>query len=383
MPKDDDRCILHRRGRLELSKYWPDGSRFRRPFPNKTAAKQMRARIEAAIAFGNWRELKQELSREKPQAELTIQEFSEIYLQHCRTKNARPDFHEEEIGRFLPEIGSVPIKQFQRKDAVRLQAWRSRQSVSPATVNRMMKVLSSMLSYALERGDVDLHPMLKFCHYPEEERALRVMTIEEERAFVAALLKIDLAVFAYAAVMGECALRVSEAERLEWSHLDFSNRLLTVDRAKGKRARYIPLSDFAIDVLRMITRVEGDPHVFIRLETLKPVQEVRGPFAKAQKVTGLDWVHPEDFRHFRATQWVKLGVDLVTVQGLLGHKDIQTTRRYAHFAPRHANRSIVEAQRSEAESLRQLVLGFDRTGPKQDQEVSELERLYAMETAKA
>jgi hypothetical protein len=62
---NDDRNILERRGRPELSKYWPDGTRFRRPFPNVTQARQMRARIEAAIATGTWRELKAELSLEK------------------------------------------------------------------------------------------------------------------------------------------------------------------------------------------------------------------------------------------------------------------------------------------------------------------------------
>jgi integrase len=380
---NEDRCILTRRGQIELSKYWPDGTRFRRVFPNKTAARAMRARIETAIAFHTWRELKEELS-ENPRQDLTFKQFREIYLEHCRAKNRRCDFHEEEIDRYLPKIGNVRLNAFTRADAVRLQEWRTKQSVSPATVNRMMKVLSSMLSYAFERGDITTHPMLRFKHFPEAERELRVMTIDEERAFVAALLKIDLAVFGFAAIMGETALRPSEAERLEWPHVDLTNRILTVNsQSKGKRARYIPLSDFAVDVLRKLTRVAEDPHVFVRLETLKPVQDVREPFAKAQKATGLDWVHPEDFRHFRATQWVRLGIDLKTVQRLLGHRDIRTTMRYAHFAPEHANRTIVDAQREEAQSLRQLVIGFERTGPKQDQEVSELERLYRLETAKA
>lgn len=371
---DDDRCILSRRGRIELSKYWPDGTRFRRVFPTKPVARQMRARIDAAIAMNTWRDLKAELT-EDPKVDLTLQQFSEIFLDYIRTKNRRPDFHEEEAARFLPRVGWMRLKDFTRADAVKLQEWRSG-SVTAATVNRMMAVVRHMFNYAEKRGDIPASPMRGFGNFREEERALRVMTIEEERAFLAALLKVDIAVGVYAGVMGEAGLRPGEADRLEWRHLDLEGRILTVDIAKGKRPRYIPISDFLKDLVGMVPRVADDPHVFIRLETLKPVKDARGPFEKAQQATGLTWIHPEDFRHFRATQWVRQGVDLKTVQELLGHANIRTTMRYAHFAPRHAARSIVEAQRAEAQSLRQLM--FDYTGPKQDQGLGELERLYAL-----
>jgi integrase len=57
------------------------------------------------------------------------------------------------------------------------------------------------------------------------------------------------------------------------------------------------------------------------------------------------------FRHFRASQWVMRGIDLRTVQELLGHRDIMTTMRYAHFAPNHAAKSILAAHRAEMEEL--------------------------------
>jgi len=62
----------------------------------------------------------------------------------------------------------------------------------------------------------------------------------------------------------------------------------------------------------------------------------------------LEWIGFHDSRHFQATQWVMRGIDLRTVQELLGHSDITTTMRYSHFAPSHAMRSIAEVQKAEA-----------------------------------
>jgi integrase len=385
---NEDRNILERRGRLELSKYWPDGTRFRRPFPNVTLARQMRARIDAAIADGTWRELKSKLSLDNlptpPPKALTLRDYAPVFLAEMRRRNRRPDFHEIQVRNILPVLGDLPLKNIGRAEALQYRASRP-ETLQPCTVNRGVAVLRSMLTCAIEERLIPgPNPLFGFEDYAEAERDLYIMTLPEERAFVAALLHIDVAVGVYAGFMGETAVRPEEALRLQRTALNLDTGMLTVPAgiAKTKKARHIPISDFCRDLVGMLPQVANDPSLFIRTGTLKPVKDTRGAFLKAREGTGLD-VYPESFRHFRITRWMSQGIDPRTVQIVAGHQDIHTTMRYAHFAPGHASRLIIEVQRNEAESLRQLMLAFEvGVGPKQDQSVDELERLYALEVVK-
>ena len=49
-----------------------------------------------------------------------------------------------------------------------------------------------------------------------------------------------------------------------------------------------------------------------------------------------------DLRHTFASRLVMAGVELPTVQDLMGHKDIRMTLRYTHLVPEHL-RAVVES----------------------------------------
>src|SRR5207302_3181352 len=78
----------------------------------------------------------------------------------------------------------------------------------------------------------------------------------------------------------------------------------------------------------------GTPHVFLnyRGESLMGPREWFEGILKQAKVENFSW---HGLRHTFASRLVMAGVDLRTVQELMGHKTIQMTMRYAHLAPAH------------------------------------------------
>jgi integrase len=186
---------------------------------------------------------------------------------------------------------------------------------------------------------------------PEPIKELRVMTVCEERRLVEGVAERDLCLGAYVAILGETGLRKQEGLGLSWPNLDLRSRMLSVGKwTKSGKPRYVPLSQYAMDWLAQVPRIVGVPQVFTKPDRT-PWKDPRETFSAAKKSAGLEWVTLHDLRHFRATQWVKHGVDLRTVKELLGHASIQTTEQYAHYAPKHAIRKVHEVERLELEEL--------------------------------
>jgi integrase len=305
--------------------------------------------------MGTWQRLKEELDGRPKTTEaieanhILICDFAEVYLEeYCRVRNKRPDCKEQVLESITRILGDTPVKSLRRSHAHQFIAERSKE-VGPATVNRGVAVLKNMLTFALERDLIDVHPLLRFRMLREEKPALRVMTLKEERGLIECIE--DPVIAAYAAVLGETGLRKQEGLNLTWDQINLDQGILSVQYTKSGRPRYIPLSDFALGWLASLVRLTGCPYVFVRTESGDRWRKPDGPFNEGRAKAKLAWVSIHDLRHFRATQWVQRGVDLRTVQELLGHSSITTTMRYAHFAASHASRSILEAQRLEQQEL--------------------------------
>jgi integrase len=83
-----------------------------------------------------------------------------------------------------------------------------------------------MLTFALERELIEMHPLLCFRMLKEERPALRVMTLREERRLIESIDE-RTGIAAYAAALGETGLRKREGLLLKWERLSLDQRILS------------------------------------------------------------------------------------------------------------------------------------------------------------
>lgn len=140
-----------------------------------------------------------------------------------------------------------------------------------------------------------------------------------------------------------CGLRVSELTSLRRSDLQLPERKIKV-RGKGGRERMVPLGESAAAWLDRYLK-EAYPRLnpgFAHEEIFAPLnrqdlwQKVKAYGAQA----GVK-ISPHFFRHSFATHLLEGGMNLRSVQTLLGHQDISTTQIYTHVEESR----LVEAHR--------------------------------------
>lgn len=141
-------------------------------------------------------------------------------------------------------------------------------------------------------------------------------------------------------------LRVSELIGLNREDIDLKHLLIKL-RGKGKKERIIPITQNAADwISRYLNHHErhydGDGHaaekdhhaVFLNYDgTRLSTRSVDRHFKKYLCASGLSGkITPHTIRHTIATHWLENGMDLKTIQLLLGHNSLATTTIYTQVS---------------------------------------------------
>jgi integrase len=231
-----------------------------------------------------------------------------------------------------PTLGAMKIKSVTFADADRLHRSITKRGTT-YQANRVHRVLSSMFTLAIRwryRTDNPCRGVEKNREHPREryltgaETARLMRELDADRDQVSAdLLRLALLTGA----------RRNEIIALKWQDVDLTEGRWTKPHTKAGEKQHVPLNAQACAVLA--DRYAKDPAIeqpFLRGRKLFSAERaVEHCWGRVRVAANLEGMRMHDLRHSFASTLANRGAGLLVIGKLLGHKRVETTKRYAHL----------------------------------------------------
>ncbi|MDP8261904.1 MAG: site-specific integrase [Candidatus Ancaeobacter aquaticus] len=312
--------------------YYVRGKRRReKAGPNKRVAKLALEKRKIEIAEGKFLDIKK---NEK----IKFEDFSETYLELHSRLNKKPMVVVRDViliknlsthfaGKYLYNINPLMIERYKMERG---------KEVSPATVNRELACLKSIFNKAIEWERAEDNPVRKVKFLKENNQRLRYL---EEDEIGRLLDNCDDALRNIVIVALHTGMRRGEILGLQWRDIDLNKGIIYLLETKNNEKREVHMDDLVMKTLSSMQRDPESPYVFCDKDG-KPNINLRRNFETALKNSGINEFRFHDLRHTYASYLVMFGIDIRTVQVLMGHKTIEMTLRYSHLSPDHKRRAV-------------------------------------------
>jgi integrase len=255
----------------------------------------------------------------------------------------------------LPELGKRKVGKITSAEIQRLH---SKNAHTPYQANRLLRVLSSLFTFAGKAHAVPIgfNPCRGIEYFPEEGRE-RYLTTPELARIGEAVREAETVGLPYVVdqsnpkakhapkesnrrtIIGQYAgaalrlliftgARLREILHLKWDHIDFERGLLLLPTSKtGKKT--IVLNAPALAILNSLP--QASDYVIAGTSPDKPRADLKRPWRAVLNRAGLTGVRIHDLRHTHASVGAGAGSGLPIIGKLLGHTQAVTTQRYAHL----------------------------------------------------
>lgn len=134
-------------------------------------------------------------------------------------------------------------------------------------------------------------------------------------------------------------LRLNELCHLKLTDIDSDRMTIRVEQGKGAKDRYTLLSPRLLEELRLYWRAyRPEGWLFTRKDRTRPIADgtvdrLYRAAKRRARIAKVGGIHA--LRHAFATHLLEAGVDIHTIQRLMGHGHISSTLRYFHLARKH------------------------------------------------
>lgn len=334
--------VIYQRGKSYYYDFVRKGQRYAGciGLVSRTVAKEEEARKKAEVIEARLNPAK---ARKSPRFET----FAAEYLEWSKA-NKKPRSYERDetsLAALRPFFSGKTLSDITPWLVEKYKKTRKDQKKSNQTVNLELACLKALFSKAVIWKKAGENPVKQVKMFRVNNARIRFLDEEEEARLLAeckAYLH-DLVITAL-----HTGFRRNELLSLRPEDVDFTRGFVSVRAgyAKNGESRAVPMTQTLREVLRHLAReaeASGSSHLF-RNQHGAPlrVYALQDAYKNAVQRAKLTDFHFHDLRHTFASRLVMAGVDLRTVQELMGHKTITMTLRYTHLSPDH-NRKAMDA----------------------------------------
>jgi len=236
-------------------------------------------------------------------------------------------------------FGSMPLKDMTPDKVATYLENKLADGLKPATVSHHLALLKHSFTMAVKWGLLPANP-LRDVRLPVKvnNARLRYLTPEEIDRLLAACPSHLRPIVLTGLHTG---MRKGEILSLKWEQVDLNNRVALLGDTKNGEARGVPLNSTMLALFKELQAEQGRSGgvslwVFVNPNTGKPYRrDANTAWRTARKKAGITNLHFHDTRHTTASHLRMQGADLLTIQEILGHKDLRMTARYAHVGQAH------------------------------------------------
>ncbi len=221
--------------------------------------------------------------------------------------------------------------------------------------NNVLTALSKLMTWSMERKWREDNPCKGITRYKERERN-RYLSPDEAKRLGEVLRQVaqdgseSPHVIAAIWLIIFTGARRNEVLTLKWRYMDLERRALNLPDSKTG-PKTILLNTYAIDVLKGVPKLKGNPFVFAGQVAGQHLINIAKPWLRIRKLAELPGLRLHDLRHSFGNRAIDAGGSTRVLGILLGHADEDTTQRYAHVSDSRALQLVDETGRLIAQSM--------------------------------
>ncbi len=270
--------------------------------------------------------------------------INHIQFEKRLSQNTKQSYYRDLIKyqEFLKKKGITQTKDVTKNDIVKYIELLNKEDMKTTSIARKLTTIKAFHNYLFQKQVLKVDVSETIDRPKLRKKLPKVLTVDE----VDRLLDIECKTpFDYRnksmlELMYGTGLRISELLDLKMTDFDLENCIIRC-KGKGSKERIVPIGEYTMDSL---TNYLGVRNQLLKKKTCEYLylnnlggRLSRFSFFKILKKLLLEKninkdVSPHSLRHSFATHMLDYGADLRSIQELLGHSDIATTKIYTHIS---------------------------------------------------